>query len=271
MIMMMQTNEDIRDVLNFSIFNAAIQNILPEYSQKELFGILSKKYAKKVAHKEIKEILSKYNITIIPDNKAVDVLNEGVKNGIYGKYKEAIACFSKALETNPNLAEAYCNRGIAKYDFRDYKGAISDYNKAIELNPNYTDAHFNRRLAIKLLLQSNPKEVVTLLSREYIAYKSAKQLDKFDKHFDAIYAHKERFGGKTFNEEALLEAAAFAPSTEERKFFWNLISVTYDLVQSSQAKDSDNQINTEINRLVKDGYPKEMVNFIGDRLIKGLC
>jgi len=42
------------------------------------------------------------------------------------------------------LAEEYKNSGNAKRDLLDYKGAIEDYTKAIELNPNYADAYYTR-------------------------------------------------------------------------------------------------------------------------------
>ena len=50
----------------------------------------------------------------------------------------------KAIELNPNFAEAYSNRGLAKYNLGDNQGAIVDYNKAIELNPNFADAYYSR-------------------------------------------------------------------------------------------------------------------------------
>ena len=61
-----------------------------------------------------------------------------------GDYRGAIADYSKAIELNPNDAEAYSSRGVAKHHLEDYRGAIADYSKAIELNPNYTNAYFNR-------------------------------------------------------------------------------------------------------------------------------
>jgi len=47
----------------------------------------------------------------------------------------AIKIYDKAIELNPNFAEAYYNRGNAYSDLKQYERAIEDYNKAIELNP----------------------------------------------------------------------------------------------------------------------------------------
>ena len=44
-------------------------------------------------------------------------------------YKGAIADYTKAIEIDPNYADAYNNRGIAKDELKDYKGAIADYTK----------------------------------------------------------------------------------------------------------------------------------------------
>ena len=66
-----------------------------------------------------------------------------VKNDLK-QYKEAIADFDKAIELNPEDAEAYYNRGSAKDDLKQHKEAIADYDKAIELNPKFSAAYNNR-------------------------------------------------------------------------------------------------------------------------------
>ena len=41
-------------------------------------------------------------------------------------------------------AEEYFNSGYDKAEAKDFYGAISDYTKAIELDPNYANAYNNR-------------------------------------------------------------------------------------------------------------------------------
>ncbi len=50
---------------------------------------------------------------------------------------------------------AYFNRGNAKYELEDYRGAIADYSKAIEINPNDADAYGNRGIAMIKLGQKD--------------------------------------------------------------------------------------------------------------------
>lgn len=64
-----------------------------------------------------------------------------------GEYYGAIEDYTKAIEINPNYANAYYNRGIAKKNLEDYYGAIADFSEAIELDPDDAAAYYNRGFA----------------------------------------------------------------------------------------------------------------------------
>jgi tetratricopeptide (TPR) repeat protein len=64
-----------------------------------------------------------------------------------GNLTAAVSDFSKAIEKNPDFAEAYNNRGLVYAKQRDFIQAIADYTKAIALNPSFSAAYNNRGLA----------------------------------------------------------------------------------------------------------------------------
>lgn len=73
--------------------------------------------------------------SIYAHDPAKEAMIKGIEFDKKGKYDEAIAEFDKAIELNPNFAEAYKNRGISFYHMEENKCAISDFSKAKELNP----------------------------------------------------------------------------------------------------------------------------------------
>ena len=66
-------------------------------------------------------------------------------------YQGALTDYDKAIQLNPDYANAYLGRGTAKRNLGDYQGAIVDYNKAIEPNSNYDTAYYNRGIAYQRL------------------------------------------------------------------------------------------------------------------------
>jgi serine/threonine protein kinase len=55
------------------------------------------------------------------------------------------------ISNNPNDAIAYNERGYRRYKKGEYFGALTDFNKAIQINPNLADAYLNRRLVNEVL------------------------------------------------------------------------------------------------------------------------
>ena len=53
------------------------------------------------------------------------------------KYKAAVNYISRAIEIDPSSAKYSLSRGFSKSQLKDYKGAITDYTRAIELDAAY--------------------------------------------------------------------------------------------------------------------------------------
>jgi len=62
---------------------------------------------------------------------------------VEGRDLEAVECFTKAIEINPNYAETYSNLGNSLKALGRNLQAIDCYTKAIQINPNYFNPYFN--------------------------------------------------------------------------------------------------------------------------------
>ena len=95
---------------------------------------------------EVKELQKKTEV-IQERYTATEWFKKGYNAGENKNWDEAIVCYSKAIELDPDYAMAYNNRGWAYDEKGEYDRAIRDYNKAIELKPDYAMAYNNRGLA----------------------------------------------------------------------------------------------------------------------------
>ena len=61
-----------------------------------------------------------------------------------GDYRNALHCFSRAIEIDPGYYETWYNRALVKAADEDMKGALDDYSKCIALNPRHARSYNNR-------------------------------------------------------------------------------------------------------------------------------
>ena len=95
------------------------------------------------------EAIQCYNkvIQMNPNNSSEAIYNKGEALYHLNKYQEAIKCYNKALESNPNNSDIYNDKGNALYNLDKYIESIECYNKSIELKPNES-YYFNKGFAL---------------------------------------------------------------------------------------------------------------------------
>lgn len=75
---------------------------------------------------------------------AQDYFAQGDYNYEQGNCDRAIDDYARAIELNPNLAEAYNNRAYIYMVKKEYALALPDLDRALQLRPNYVNALMNR-------------------------------------------------------------------------------------------------------------------------------
>ena len=75
-------------------------------------------------------------------------LDRGRVYRLANKLPEAVADFNKAIELAPESDVAYFEKGKTELAQNQYEPALADLNKSIELNPNNPDAYYRRGLTL---------------------------------------------------------------------------------------------------------------------------
>jgi tetratricopeptide (TPR) repeat protein len=83
--------------------------------------------------------------------RSQELIRKGISLGRLGRYEEAIACFDKALEINPNFAMAWSEKGVCLNNLAKHDQAIECYNKSLEINPNELKPWFCKGVSLAIL------------------------------------------------------------------------------------------------------------------------
>lgn len=75
-------------------------------------------------------------------------LDKGISETNEGKFDEALHSLDKAIALNPNEAMPYFSIAIVFHHIGEYETAYENYTKVIELNHKMIDAYYNRAQAL---------------------------------------------------------------------------------------------------------------------------
>lgn len=84
-------------------------------------------------------------------------LSLGILDVNSGNFKDAIFNFDESLKFNPNLATAHFYKGVAYHSLGKNDEAYENYSRAIEVDKKMIDAYFNRG---QLIIKDKPKEAL---------------------------------------------------------------------------------------------------------------
>jgi tetratricopeptide (TPR) repeat protein len=86
---------------------------------------------------------------------AVDYFERANDYANQGANDSAIADYTRAIELDPDFADAYYNRGNSYSNLDKPEEAIADYTHVVELKPDYLNAYYNRGNAYRVLEEHN--------------------------------------------------------------------------------------------------------------------
>lgn len=78
---------------------------------------------------------------------AQEALLEGTAQAMRGKYPQAIALLSQAIEKEPSWSDAWMHRGIAYLESGQVEAALQDLETCLRLDPGKALGYYNRALA----------------------------------------------------------------------------------------------------------------------------
>ena len=111
------------------------------------------------------------------------MVQQGVALGDLGKHDEALKSYERAIEINPNDAEAWYNKGAVLGNLGKHDEALKCFDKAIEINPNDAEAYGS--LGITLLYLSQYKDAIENLEKAknlFLERKMQKDADEATGH-----------------------------------------------------------------------------------------
>ncbi len=199
---------------------------------------------------EVKPEPVKAPLTYDFDNRPIDDtwFNRGVALEKMSRSEQAVECFDKALEENPNDSWAWFNKGVSLHRIGSLGEALFCYDQALEMSPNDPDLLSNKGIALRTLgradeaiecykraLEINPLDsgiwsnlgvtyrVLGMTDEALKAYDKALEIDEFDVGIwlnkAAALQSEGRFDEAIHCYEAVLKISPYHPVALRNKEF----------------------------------------------------
>jgi tetratricopeptide (TPR) repeat protein len=94
--------------------------------------------------KEYDQAVKNYTAAIEAKPEATVYQKRAKAYAAEGKHQEAINDFHQVLDRDQNSAEAWTGLGISSTETKDYSVAEAAFRKALQLDPNYAEAYYWR-------------------------------------------------------------------------------------------------------------------------------
>ncbi|MEL7038892.1 MAG: tetratricopeptide repeat protein [Cyanobacteria bacterium J06592_8] len=177
----------------FDIQGLLVEADLSSDDQAKLYRELGRLLA---ATQNYEEAIASYDkaVEIQPDY-AQAWNNRGLELYYLERYTEAVQSYDKALEIQPDDAKAWYNRGFALLKLERYTEALQSFDKAVEIQPDYADVWNNRGVALYNLeryteaIQSYDKAVEIQPDVAYAWNNRGNALGKLERYTEAIQSY----------------------------------------------------------------------------------
>jgi tetratricopeptide (TPR) repeat protein len=234
-----QTKDDPKDLIDFHNLNMRVMALVSQQAYDE-----AKVSAEELVHKrpdclvgyrhlaEIARMKKDYTGAAVYLKKAIELdpnyanahNNLGMALALQGKLNEAISYFTRAIQLDPDSASSHYNLGNAFNQQDKVDEAITHYTEAVQIKPDYSEAHNN--LGLALVSQGKLDEATTHF-REVVQlspdsanahYILARSLKDAGKAKEAIVEFKETLRLKPDGVRAMNSLAWLLATHKENKF-----------------------------------------------------
>jgi tetratricopeptide (TPR) repeat protein len=176
-------------------------------------------------------------IKYFPDKADKAYFNKAVSLHYLFRYEEALQCYDKAIEINPEFSFAYSNKGNVYKDLGKLDEAIKWYDKAIELTPEDSEPYICKGIA--LLAFKRYAEALDLFDKAILV--DVKDIRAYDKKITALHYLNRSEEALKFCDTAI-EIFPNSPLIYRTK--GNLYHLNQKLIEAVEMYDKAIELNT---------------------------